>query len=202
MPLNAATNYNYFRDYDPGIGRYVQSDPIGLLGGLNTFGYVYGSPLNRVDVYGLFAGDNHSMITKEALGNDNCVDVDDLAMRTQNKDYEPGSQSPENAYRHAMRNGVTGESIADARRKYNAFVDSELSKCTLDGFANALHDVQDSAASGHKDFPQWFGGLPSASHLKGDFVPEDAEWQDAVQKTKQLMDRYKRRCGCACKLAK
>ena len=29
---------NYFRDYEPGMGRYVQSDPIGLPGGVSTFG--------------------------------------------------------------------------------------------------------------------------------------------------------------------
>ncbi|HCG0913789.1 TPA: RHS repeat domain-containing protein, partial [Pseudomonas aeruginosa] len=32
-------HYNYFRDYDPETGRYVESDPIGLAGGLNTLGY-------------------------------------------------------------------------------------------------------------------------------------------------------------------
>lgn len=46
-------HYNYFRDYDPRIGRYIQSDPIGLLGGTNTFGYVLGNPLRWFDRLGL-----------------------------------------------------------------------------------------------------------------------------------------------------
>jgi len=50
---HSALYYNYFRDYDPQTGRYVESDPIGLEGGLNTYGYVLGNPLVYVDQYGL-----------------------------------------------------------------------------------------------------------------------------------------------------
>ena len=45
-------HYNYFRDYDPSTGRYVESDPIGLVGGIATYTYVDGRPLSYRDSTG------------------------------------------------------------------------------------------------------------------------------------------------------
>ncbi|MFI0459949.1 MAG: RHS repeat-associated core domain-containing protein, partial [Candidatus Thiodiazotropha endolucinida] len=50
--------YNYFRDYDPKTGRYLQSDPIGLWGGVNTYGYANSNSLTNIDLKGLFWGPN------------------------------------------------------------------------------------------------------------------------------------------------
>jgi RHS repeat-associated protein len=46
---------NYFRDYDPAVGRYVESDPIGLSGGVNTYAYTGDDPIMNYDDLGLAA---------------------------------------------------------------------------------------------------------------------------------------------------
>ncbi len=46
-------HYNYFRDYDAEIGHYITSDPLGLVAGMSTYGYVEQNPVNNVDFLGL-----------------------------------------------------------------------------------------------------------------------------------------------------
>lgn len=46
-------HYNYFRDYDPRMGRYVEVDPIGLEGGINPYAYANNAPTMYTDPLGL-----------------------------------------------------------------------------------------------------------------------------------------------------
>jgi RHS repeat-associated protein len=50
-------HYNYQRDYEPPIGRYLQSDPMGLEGGISTYAYAHSSPSRFSDPLGLTAED-------------------------------------------------------------------------------------------------------------------------------------------------
>jgi uncharacterized protein RhaS with RHS repeats len=79
--------YNYFRDYDPAVGRYSQSDPIGLEGGINTFAYVENSPGANTDPTGEFLNSLLGGITGVAGGyliaqltGDECYDWKDAAV--------------------------------------------------------------------------------------------------------------------------
>jgi RHS repeat-associated protein len=61
---------NGFRDYDPTTGRYAQSDPIGLRGGVNAFAYVTNYPANLVDLRGTCIEDaciGEAFLTIEAI---------------------------------------------------------------------------------------------------------------------------------------
>ena len=47
------SHYNYFRDYDPRVGRYIESDPIGLLDSSTRYAYVAQAQLTESDSLGL-----------------------------------------------------------------------------------------------------------------------------------------------------
>ncbi len=58
---------NYFRTYDPQMGRYLESDPIGQAGGINPYAYANGNPVTWSDRLGLKPGDKFPTVQAAAI---------------------------------------------------------------------------------------------------------------------------------------
>jgi RHS repeat-associated protein len=61
-------HYNYFRDYNPQIGRYHQRDPIGISSDLNVYNYSSMNPLQIYDPFGLFSWSDAGDAAVDFLG--------------------------------------------------------------------------------------------------------------------------------------
>ena len=66
--LETGLHQNWWRDYDPTLGRYIQADPIGLAGGSNLYGYANADPLRFTDPDGRVAGILVGPIVRAGIG--------------------------------------------------------------------------------------------------------------------------------------
>jgi RHS repeat-associated protein len=192
-------HYNYFRDYDPSLGIYKQSDPIGLRGGLNTYVYVGAKPLLYSDPKGLWAYWIHKMMTEEALALADCR-MDGLPVATANVDTIKDSQEPANAHWHHMRQ--QGQSDAQAQGNYDQYLAERRSSCEPGDLARVLHAQQDSTAPGHKGMPPWTGEetlRQLVRHGLSDAFPNWNDWNSAVAKSASEIAAFKARCPCICR---
>ena len=184
--------YNYFRDYDPVTGRYVQSDPIGLEGGVSTFLYAGGSPLSLADPRGLDFADTFFAPTywlRSQIGLDPSLPKPLVNFGAGWGDMV--SFGATNAVRSAMG---TNHYVNRCSTSYNAgeaagFANSLAvgwaggARSAVGGWANFSHSLfparwATGAARNRKwwldnPFGKWLAGRASKNRLNGDFV----SWQ-------------------------
>ncbi|MDL2357501.1 MAG: RHS repeat-associated core domain-containing protein, partial [Pseudomonadota bacterium] len=185
-------HYNYFRDYAPQTGRYNQSDPVGLGGGINTYAYANDNPLKFTDPTGRFTSDVHSSVTYNAARGCGLSIAESLILAYYAVQYDfVGTQGVDDAPTHSMT--PKGMDEDNARGLRDNFVSEQIGKGTGRGLGYAIHTMQDEASAAHHF--KVYDGTVSAGHLMRDSYPTQYQYDLATANTVQALQRAGK-CGC------
>jgi RHS repeat-associated protein len=180
-------HYNINRDYNPVTGRYIQSDPVGFKGGVNTYAYAEGNPVMKMDENGLWASWGawkvHQKINRNVFGNTWKTRIFDNATVAVDR-----RQHSYDSFLHAMRDGRAHESISHARARSNHHVRTGFGTARYyinrgDGrhayntLGWVLHTLQDSTSPAHKYFQAWDGSSIWSSKGMRHVMKEAFMWQ-------------------------
>jgi len=197
--VETGNHYNYFRDYNPVIGRYIEADPIGIAEGENhLYSYVKSSPIIISDPLGLWYKTIHAKITKNALAQVNCSKAAaDIAAANVDIDSS-ANQDPANAYKHAMSNGYASPPYAEDKFNWAKAVTDGMDSCKVNVLGLATHALQDSFAPAHNGFQPWRNHLYEYLKHAGDMF-EGPDSDAAERATVTLLQGIATRCPCLCK---
>jgi len=124
-------SYNYYRDYDPSIGRYLEADPIGLWGGFNLYSYSRSNPVNMVDPLGLFSCNSNGTVDPDGVPrtpSEGAAAWAQYQFEHNNKNYTYGSNS--NGGKNTWK---CNSFVRDAMQKGGGLKGSQLPKHYING---------------------------------------------------------------------
>lgn len=169
---DVALHYNYFRNYDPVTGRYIESDPIGLRAGVNTYGYVGANPNSLSDASGLWATNAHNELIDRFGANYRIYPHNLQSMMAGSKEADAmfrhwqfwGNQGDDYSYMHALTSSTIPDKN-DACLKTKKFIEEKMKEFDYwsrkGGWADykayhalgmALHPVMDSTSPAHTGY--------------------------------------------------
>jgi RHS repeat-associated protein len=195
------THYNGHRDYNNELGRYIESDPIGLPGGINLYVYVLDSPINWIDPFGYFSGDIHISITNLALSKYGASQSSKDKINAGNV-YVDRPDNFFNNNEHGMSNW--GQYKSDAINRSLLFKENQLrlaidaaKKCSFQEsffhLGQALHSIQDEIAHDFISLPTHLGD-PEYSYR--DHYPRESQYREATSISERYIERYLKELGC------
>ena len=179
----AGLYYYRARYYDPVDGRFISKDPIGIVGGINGYSYVFNNPTNWIDPAGMYGIEVHYYMTLYLAGlvGFNAADATKIANADQSVD-DDWSLSPFN-----YPNGTKLHFMS--RLNARSLMVNSMDSCSLGAFGTVLHIFQDTFS--HAGFTWKYGHL-FAGTTPDNFSqqsPRDAEMMNNTMNYLQIMKR-------------
>jgi RHS repeat-associated protein len=188
--------YYRARYYNPAIGRFLQTDPIGYADSLNLYQYCGNNPVNFIDSLGLWKGPVHERLTRIAMQQAGFSKEDIDAAIKANLDVDRASNQLNDAAHSMQGNGTaSGDLIRELMERARSAKTTGDKAAALDALGRALHTIQDRYA--HKNtrgLGGWvehaWGELPFTQGPDNPYKYNGYAYRNAYTATKNAIQQY------------